>query len=111
MPEPEGDEGVSPVGVRGRLGQAEGRASAKPVWSEGGRECKRNQSQIIQAFESLASGSDQEPLEDSLRFNPRQMDLSIYPLSTRLLRACYMPVSGEVDKVDKADPTPGPRGL
>ena len=64
------------MGVRGRLVQAEGRASAKPVWSEGGRECKRNQSQIIQAFESLASGSDQEPLEDSLRFNPRQMDLS-----------------------------------
>lgn len=53
--------------------------SAKPVWSEGGRECKRNQSQIIQAFESLASGSDQEPLEDSLRFNPWQMDLSFYP--------------------------------
>lgn len=105
-----GGQGVSPVGVRGRLVQAEGRASAKPVWSEGGRECKRNQSQIIQAFESLASGSDQEPLEDSLRFNPRQMDLSPQHTFTEgLLHASQW--VGEVDKVDKADPTPGPRGL
>lgn len=66
----------------------------KPVWSEGGRECKRSQSQIIQAFENLASVSDREPLEDSLRFNPWQVELSIYPLSTPLLRASYMPVSG-----------------
>ena len=85
----------------------------KPIWSEGGRECKRSQSQIIQAFENLASVSDREPLEDSLRFNPWQVELSIYPLSTPLLRASYMPVSGLEKWIKRVRQTQlsAPRGL